>query len=148
VTNSSTYEVIRREKFEVTFERLCKSHYRKDKKSKESFVSLVNSFLESLKTQPRPPEALQEPIPARNCLPEGCEFRKMKWRSLPGLRGSAKYGRLLYMIFEDQKLVYPFWIYTHAEFGKPKSRPPAKEILKEIKDAVNFSKGITSYSPP
>ncbi|MEO1208895.1 MAG: hypothetical protein AAFX78_05055 [Cyanobacteria bacterium J06638_20] len=54
----------------------------------------------------------------------------MRWANLPGLKGSAKYGRLLYVSFRAEQLIYLFWFYTHAEY---KGRPLEEEILRQLK---------------
>jgi hypothetical protein len=132
------YKVIRHEKLDITQSQIIKTHYRKNRRGEKDFKNLVDSFLQGLEAEPRVAGAVQEPQPSRKCLPEGCEFWKMKWRPLPGLYGQAAFGRLMYLIFEDKKIVVPFWIYTHAEYGKPKSRPPSEDILKEMKKIISY----------
>lgn len=140
--STPAYKVIRHEKLEITQSQIIKTHYRKNKRGKEEFENLVDSFLQELEVEPRPADAVREPLPSRKCLPESCEFWKMKWRPLPGLYGQAAFGRLMYLIFEDKKIVVPFWLYTHAEYGKPKSRPPSEDILKEIKKIISHVQEI------
>jgi hypothetical protein len=38
----------------------------------------------------------------------------------------------MYVVCDALRLVYVFWVYTHAEFSEPNARPPAKELKHEI----------------
>ena len=132
MTGSESYEVIRTTRFNTSYEQLLKTHYRKDKKKRAEFENLVLGFLEELQQNPRPEGTNLEPCP-NNVAEEGFEFRKKRWKSLPGLNGSARFGRLLYVISTFQNRIYAFWIYTHKEFSEPKGRPPEKELANEIR---------------
>lgn len=134
--SSQTYQIVTWHKFETTRDNLVKAHYKRNKKKGSEFNTLLDDFLKGLTIDPRPQDADCEPCPNKSNLPPDCEFRKMKWRGFPGLEGSARYGRLLYLVFENKKLVYPLWVYTHAEYGDLKARPPAKEIRQELTAAI------------
>jgi len=60
---------------------------------------------------------------------ENLEFRKIRF-SLPDLRGQARYGRLMYVVYEPQCTVYLMWIYTHGT--KNKTRPPDQDLKQEF----------------
>jgi hypothetical protein len=46
---------------------------------------------------------------------DGFECRKIRF-TMPGLRGSASKGRLIYLVHEASCSVFVVWVYTHAEF--------------------------------
>jgi hypothetical protein len=63
---------------------------------------------------------------------QGFEFRKKRWRRLPGLQGGARFGRLIFVVYHPKKIVNLVWIYTHAEFQEPKNRPPERDLKAEV----------------
>ncbi len=63
------------------------------------------------------------------------ELRKMKWNRLPGLQGAARYGRCIYLVFYQRKIVCPIWLYTHQEH---ESQPPYKEIISLVKEVMAY----------
>lgn len=138
MVGSAIYRIEPWTKLETSFGNLVKTHYKKKNRRKalSEFQTLLADFLEGLKVDPRPSGSFRESLPKSSQIPEDCEFWKMRWRNLPGLHGPAAYGRLMYVIFESKKLVYPFWIYTHAAYSEPKSRPPDIEILKQLKGII------------
>ena len=130
---SNNYQMKHSAKFETTFKTLIKNHYRRDIKSREKFIALVENYLEKdLKDNPCS-DCVSDPEPfPGNTAEQGFEFRKKRWARLPGLQGAARFGRLLFIVHKSKKIVCPLWIYTHAEFQEPKSRPPDKELAAEI----------------
>lgn len=131
MVGSENYQIVPWKKFEISYDKLIKAHYKKDKKAREAFDDLLGDFLKELCLDPRPDRTQQQPSPG-NSYAEDFEFRKMRWRRLPGLRGAARFGRLLYIVCDSKRLIYPFWIYTHEEFGEPKNQPPSKDLAREI----------------
>ena len=133
---SNKYQIRRLGKFKDTYRALVKKHYRRDAKAKEKFEHLVENFLKEVEASPCSAHVSDpESFPA-STAEQGFEFRKKRWRGLPGLQGAARYGRLLFVVYHPKKIVYLVWIYTHAEYQEPKSRPPDKELKFE----VNFVK--------
>ncbi|MBD2018779.1 hypothetical protein H6F43_01095 [Leptolyngbya sp. FACHB-36] len=147
MSGSEVYQVVRMRKFETSYESLIKHHYKRDKKSRAIFERLLEDFLAELCVNPRPNNADLQAFPA-NSREEGFEFWKKRWSSLPGLRGAAKFGRLLYVVCEPKRLVYLFWIYTHEEYGEPRSQPPAKDLSREIDSIVEDSKTKVDDADP
>jgi hypothetical protein len=142
VSISAIYRLKVSEKFETSFEKLIKSHYKKDAKSRARFEGIIGSFFDEVCHDHKSGDL--EPFPD-GLITEGYELRKKRW-NLPGLRGAAKKGRLIYLVkkHKDSELseesqegyIYILWIYTHEEYGKPpNTRPPASDLAKAIKGA-------------
>lgn len=129
------YQIRRLAKFETSYADLLKKHYRKDKKGREEFIKLVEDYIGELESSPCSDCVSDEEIfPADTADPD-FDFRKKRWRNLPRLQGCAKFGRLMFVVYHPQKIVYLVWIYTHAEYQKPKSRPPEKDLKVQVNDA-------------
>jgi hypothetical protein len=134
---SDNYCIEKLPKFERTFSDLIKRHYRRNKTDRCNFEELVNSYIENeLKLNPCSNEVSDSLSFLAGTAEQGFEFRKKRWRNLPGLRGSAKFGRLIFLVYHPLKRIYLIWIYTHEEFQEPHSQPPAKEL----KEQVNIAK--------
>ncbi|MFN6562684.1 MAG: hypothetical protein RMY28_023205 [Nostoc sp. ChiSLP01] len=130
--DSNSYQIRKLARYERTYEALLKKHYRKDAKSRKEFEQVIEDLLEELRINPCSNEISElEPFPAKTADPT-IEFRKKRWRRLPGLQGAARFGRLIFVVCEQKKLVYLVWIYTHAEYSEPNSRPPDQELKAEI----------------
>lgn len=134
MTGSGGYQTRPLSNFETSYKKLVKKHYRKNRQAGEAFAKLVEGFLRLLRSAPRPPEAFGhlEPWPGRAAR-EGFELWKLDF-DMPGLRGAAGEGRLIYLVEEKERTVHIVWIYTHGEFEK---RPPEKELgrlLREVTD--------------
>lgn len=132
VGGSTSYQIKPLKKFEKTFQALIKTHYRKDKEARSEFEALIASFVQQLANEPCCHSAERMAFPGQ-WQPEGWELRKQRWRRLPGLRGQAAFGRLIYVVCHPEKMIYLVWLYTHAEFGKPKSQPPSKELNRVLR---------------
>lgn len=131
MAGSETYQIKRCQKFDSSYAHLVKRHYRRNKRELDKFEELIDEFVTGLATNPCPDDSSRESFPG-NSAGEGLELRKKRWQRLPGLQGSARYGRLFYIIDHIRKCVHLLWIYTHAEYGEPKSQPPQKELAREI----------------
>jgi hypothetical protein len=129
---SDIYQIKILDRYERAYEKILKKHYKRKNKEKEQFEELIQEYIEKLKNNPIEDSDL-EPFPKGSAHPD-LEFRKKRWRRLPGLEGAARYGRLLFLISHTQKIVYLVWIYTHVEFQEPNSRPPDKELTLEIRN--------------
>lgn len=129
---SNNYQIRRLKKFEITYEALIKKHYRKDTKGRKEFQELVENYLRELEISPCSDcVSDNEPFPS-NTAEQDFEFRKKRWRRLPRLQGAARFGRLLFIVCHSKRIVYLIWIYTHAEYQEPKSRPPDKDLKVEV----------------
>jgi hypothetical protein len=53
---------------------------------------------------------------------------------MPGLKGQAKHGRVIYLIDTETSVVYLMWIYTHAKFA---GRPPEKSLRQLVDEAID-----------
>lgn len=134
MNGSQLYQIKFLQKFEKTYKELIKKHYKKNKKAQKEFCNLIQNFLENQAFLENPSsqdfsDSLNFPS---DTAEEGFEFRKKRWRRLPSLQGAARFGRLIFLIYHPRKIVYLVWIYTHAEFQKPKSQPPDKDLKRQI----------------
>jgi hypothetical protein len=146
---SDGYQIERLPKFERTLKDLIKKHYRRNKSDLQKFEELIENCLENeLKLDPCSDKASDSlPFPA-GTAEQGFEFRKKRWRNLPGLKGAAKFGRLIFLVYHPLKIVYLIWIYTHEEFQEPNSQPPAKELKEQVKIAKSEIETIDLDSEP
>lgn len=120
------YQVKPTAKFKSSLQELIKKHYRKKPADEAKFRKLVGNFLKALADTPICADV--EGFPDKAYI-EGCELRKKRWGSAPGLRGSVGKVRLVFLINHPQETVYPLWIYTHAEHS---GRLPKKALRKVI----------------
>lgn len=133
VNGSANYQIKRLAKFDTTYKALVKKHYRRDAKAKAEFEQLIEDFVSKELTVNPCSDSVSNPEPFPSDTSEqDFEFRKKRWRRLPGLRGAARFGRLLFVVYHPKRMVYLIWIYTHAEYQEPNSRPPDKELKVEV----------------
>ena len=130
------YQIVEYANFNNDRKRLLKTHYRRNKKQACVFDCLVESYLDQIKNAPFSNSLLylnskasvaDEPYP-QDALLEGFVFRKVRF-IMPGLFKLARYGRLIYIVYNAQFLIFPICIYTHSEYPK---RPPDKELKREL----------------
>ncbi|MDL5048348.1 hypothetical protein QQ054_20270 [Oscillatoria amoena NRMC-F 0135] len=112
---------------------MIKKHYRKNTQAKQELEELIDNYLLQLEVNPCSSTVSDDEGFPKGTAESDFEFRKKRWRRLPGLQGAARYGRLLFVVCHPKKIVYLVWIYTHAEF---ELRPPDKEL----KEQINFAK--------
>lgn len=131
MSGCAAYEVLRSDNFEKTFAQLVNRHYSTDPKSRAEFEELVIVFWAELQTAPRAivGASPEEWPPGRQTSKGGFDFYKIRFH-MPGLRGSAKMGRLMYLIHDATCTVRVLWIYTHDEFH---SRPPDVDLRDELR---------------
>lgn len=129
---STNYQIKHLTKFDRTYAALIKKYYRKNAKAREEFEQIIADYKKELEINPCLDSVSDaEPFPANTAEPD-FDFRKKRWRRLPGLQGAARLGRLLFIVCHSRKTVYLMWIYTHAEYQEPNSRPSDKELKAEI----------------
>ena len=135
---STEYQIKRLPKFERTLKDLIKNHYRRNKSDLQKFEALIEDCVENeLRLDPCSDKTSDSLTFPAGTAEQGFEFRKKRWRNLPGLKGAAKFGRLIFLVYHPLRIVYLIWIYTHEEFQKPPdTQPPAKEL----KEQVNIAK--------
>ena len=133
MTGSGNYQTKPLSNFSTSYKKLVKKHYRKNRKARQEFEELVKRFLELVRYQPMPPEDMghREPWPT-GAAREGFELWKLDFH-MPSLSGQAGEGRLIYLLDEAGRAVYPVWIYTHHDFG---GRPPEKELARLLKGVM------------
>ena len=127
------YQIKPLTRFEISYKQLIKNHYRKDKRARDAFEELLDSYISQLQETPSSDDISENEGFPKGEYSEDFEFRKIRFNP-PGLRGQAKYGRLMYVVYKPKCLVYLVWIYTHAEFGgKNKTRPPSDDLKQEFR---------------
>lgn len=134
MTGSGAYQTKPLNNFTTSYAKLVKKHYRKKRKDREGFEKLIEGFLRIMRSSPEPPAHLghSEPWP-HGAAEEGFDLRKLHF-DMPGIRGAAGEGRLMYLIAEEERVVYLVWIYTHDEFEK---RPPEREIRRLLQGIID-----------
>ncbi|WP_202895817.1 hypothetical protein [Iningainema tapete] len=91
-------------------------------------MELVEDIIAQLRENPGShPSSEDEGFP-KGCYQPVFKFRKIKF-GMPELQGAAECGRLMYVIHEEQCIVYLLWVYTHAEFPK---RPSDDDLRREF----------------
>ena len=130
MSGCETYQIMRLKRFETSFKKLIKSHYRKNERARDSFLELVEDFIEQLQENPGSNSFSEDEGFPKGCYDQKFKFRKIKFKA-PELDGAARYGRLMYVLNEPQRIVYLVWIYTHEEFSK---RPPDDDLRDEFVD--------------
>ena len=131
---SSNYQIVQLIRFEDSYRKLIKNHYKRDTKSRELFQSQINGFISKMLENPSSTDLSDDENFPKGAFVRGYNFRKIRFR-MPGLDGSASLGRLMYVIFEEKKLIFPLWVYTHAEFPK---RPHDADLRQEFVLIKNY----------
>jgi len=136
VNDSQPYQIVEYSNFTNDRKSLIKTHYRRDKKQGCVFDSLIELYLDQIIDAPFSNTLLpldskatvaDEPFP-ENAFSEGYIFRKVRF-IMPGLFKLARYGRLMYVVYNAKFLIFPICVYTHLEYPK---RPPDKNLKKEL----------------
>ncbi len=139
---SRNYQIVPLKRFETSYVSFVKKYYKKDKKSKNNFLVVINGFLRQLEVDPNSNylDCLGKKVPSSDeSFPKGVtqeifKFRKIRF-STPGLTKQALFGRFMYVIYEKEKIVFPLWVYTHAEHPK---RPHERELHQEFALIKNY----------
>lgn len=118
-------------KYESTYKRILKEHYRKDSAGMNQFEDLIDKVEEVLVVNPYPTNSVKEPWPGKFGHPD-CNLCKIKLR-MPALKGASRLGRLLYLVDRRERTIYFLWVYTHQEFS---AQPPTKDIKEAVKEVV------------
>lgn len=130
--STADYQILESRKFEITKENLIKKHYKKNRQGKADFEKIIQDFHDSLRNNPAPQGSVSVPNFSTRfkSFPDAPELRKMKWSRLPSLQGAARYGRCLYLVFYQRRIICPIWLYTHQEY---ESQPPSQDMITLIK---------------
>lgn len=111
-------------KFKLSLIRLVKTHYKKNKRARDSFETLIQNYT------PFFDESDSENFPKGAYKPD-FEFRKIRFL-MPELQGASRRGRFMYVVHQASCSVYPVWVYTHEEYPKRPSDHDLKEQLTII----------------
>jgi hypothetical protein len=135
VDGCKNYQIKRLNKFETTYKALLKNHYHKNRQDLILFEKMFQSYLANLENDPCSKEFSDEEQFPNGTAEQGYFLRKKRWRNLPGLRGVARFGRLIFLVCNPKKVVYLMWIYTHADHSDKDSGPPDKALRVLISEA-------------
>lgn len=122
-------------KFESTYGRILRKHYRKNAAAQQEFVELMEAMVEAIASNPFLRGSVKEPWPGAFSRP-GCDLCKLKF-DMPNLKGASRLGRVLYLVDRQGKEVHFLWVYTHQEFVK---QPPTKDLGKVVREAIPYLK--------
>ncbi len=132
---SRVYQIKHWKKFETTYTKLIKNHYKKDSKSRDLFQKQIGFLISQISLSPYLISLADDEGFPKGSYREGYSFKKIRFR-MPGLRGSAALGRLMYLVSDVDCTVFLFWIYTHAEYPK---RPPDIELGQELVSIMAYT---------
>ncbi|AFZ23624.1 hypothetical protein Cylst_1334 [Cylindrospermum stagnale PCC 7417] len=127
MSGCEAYQIRPLEKFSLSFEKVVKSHYRKNKQARVLFETLIDEYITILRKQPLFDESDSENFP-KGCYKPDFDFRKIRF-FMPDLRGASRKGRLMYVVHQDSCSVFLVWVYTHEEYPK---RPSDGELREQL----------------
>ena len=136
------YSIRPLQKFEISLVKLVKTHYKKNKRARDSFETLIQKYIETLAKDPLFDESDSENFPKGAYKPD-FEFRKIRFL-MPELQGASRQGRFMYVVHQASCSVYPVWIYTHEEYPKR----PSDQELKEQFAIIEEMNIVDVDSPP
>lgn len=120
MSGSSDFHLELGHKFQDSVEALHRATYgRSNKNGIAEFNNLVGKLLHSLLEWPRVLRVRQEPFPSdigEGVTGAGWTFHKLEF-STPRVGGSARHGRLMFMVHKDDRLIVAIAVYTHAQFA-------------------------------
>ncbi len=136
VSDAGNFGIRYSTKFESTYKRILRTHYRNRPADAERFESLFDALEEALVLDPSPPGSVRAPWPGKLGRPNW-DLYKFKFFT-PGLDGAAGEDRLLYFVDQQTRTVCLLWVYTHEEY---KGQPPTKEFKKVVSAAARHIMG-------
>ncbi len=128
MTGCEAYRIEQLERFEISLEKLIKSHYRKNERARNSFLELVNDYISQLRENPSSNSFSEDEGFPKGTYQSDFKFRKIRFRA-PELDGAAKKCRFMYVVNETKRVVYLLRIYTHEEF---RTRPSDDDLRREF----------------
>lgn len=131
VSGCIRYRIVALEAFLSSVRRVMESHYSTDTASKRKFVNHLATEWETIARNPLGViGASPEPWPpGKTNSRNGFDLYKLRFY-MPGLRGSARRGRFMYLVHDASCSVFAIWLYTHEEFDR---RPPAGDLRDELR---------------
>lgn len=119
--------------FEKRLKLFFEKNYKNDKTGKQKFIDEFNTLQSDLRQNPMIPNSFKEKWPANSYNPK---FDLIKYYfKLPNLSGSAREGRLIYLLDKEQKTIVLLTIYTHKQ---EKDRPDDSELRNLINNKNTF----------
>ncbi len=98
----------------------------KDSHARDALEDALKEVLTAIRNNPK----LGELEPVGMSLPQGFEFRKLKFKSGQGALGQ---WRLMYFWDSNKQMIYWLWLYSHKQFP---IRPTREEMTRSIKDGL------------
>jgi hypothetical protein len=92
-------------KFKLSLIKLVKTHYKKNKRARDSFETLIQNYRETIATDPFCDDSDSENFPKGAYKPD-FEFRKIRFL-MPELQGASRKGRFMYVVHQASCSVYP-----------------------------------------
>lgn len=138
----SLYEAILEEGFNKDITVIKKTHYIRGTRQEKNGTAFVGCVIEALRANPFRRvdcdchfKTDAEPWPAKSHEP-GFELYKARFQ-LPHLDGSAKFGRIIYLINRELSQIHLLHLYTHRQYEK---RPEDETIVARISNRTQTAK--------
>jgi hypothetical protein len=111
-------------------EKFIKINYNKNKPDAERFKELLIEIKNEIIKNPLCPKSFSEPWPdgSHNSV---YELRKYFF-NVPGLKGSSREGRLMYLYCREKRTVNLLMLYTHKQYEKRPDNKLLKSLLEEV----------------
>lgn len=135
MSGCENYQIRPLERFNSSYIRLIKNHYRRNARARNSFEKLIESYIEELRKNPSSNQISNDESFPKGCSNQVFQFRKIRFKA-PELQGAARYGRLMYVVYEPRCVVYLVWVYTHEEFGTKNCQRPLDSDLRQEFTAI------------
>ena len=129
MTGSNPFSISRVNVFERTLKTFVGKYSKGERpKLKQCIAGLLND----LSLDPFRAGSAEEPLPDGLGLDRAVmSFRKFRLRYAKGASGQL---RLIYIVFLEERILTPIWIYSHEEYVK---RPPVSMISSAVREALD-----------
>ena len=129
MTGSNPFSISRVHVFERTLKTFVGKYSKGERpKLKQCIVGLLND----LSLDPFRAGSLEEPFPDGLGIDRTVmSFRKFRLRYAKGASGQL---RLIYLVFPEERILAPIWIYSHEEYVK---RPAVGMIASAVREALD-----------
>jgi hypothetical protein len=143
VPGCRTYSVVPTAGFAESYRKLRDAYYPDGSPERVELAEIVAAFITTLQTNARPGSSKPEPWPQRQPQTSlaGHECRKIRF-ALPGLKGSARLGRLIYTVHEGSCRIQLIWLYNHDQFD---TRPPDRDLKRQLGRAIEDARSYLEH---
>jgi hypothetical protein len=136
VSDADSFGIAYSTKFESTYSRALRTHYRKNPTDLSEFEESFDKMETDMSLDPYLPGSVRMPWPGNFGRPDW-DLCKLKF-NMPGLKGASSLGRLLYLVDRKGKIIHLLWVYTHREY---ENQPPTKDIRRAVLEVYRHSEG-------